>query len=117
MDEDVPELMEAMAEKVLAYGFCDELIRNAHCSIIIAYFFQNWFIFIVSTIKNPELVQWISNIIFQLEFVFEDLIPTISNAGEGILRNSAKRSRSRPRVNDWNVTANIIIFELLNIIL
>ncbi|VDK66133.1 unnamed protein product [Onchocerca ochengi] len=47
MDEDVPELMEAMAEK--------------------------------------------------LEFVFEDLIPTISNAGEGILRNSAKRSRSRPR--------------------
>ncbi|KAL3990939.1 hypothetical protein ACH3XW_33865 [Acanthocheilonema viteae] len=47
MDEDVPELMEAMAEK--------------------------------------------------LEFVFEDLTPSVSNAGEGILRNSAKRSRSRPR--------------------
>ncbi|CAG9531445.1 unnamed protein product [Cercopithifilaria johnstoni] len=47
MDEDVPELMEAMAEK--------------------------------------------------LEFVFEDLTPSVSNVGEGILRNSAKRSRSRPR--------------------
>uniref|UniRef100_A0A1I8ELE0 Uncharacterized protein n=1 Tax=Wuchereria bancrofti TaxID=6293 RepID=A0A1I8ELE0_WUCBA len=47
MDEDVPELMEAMAEK--------------------------------------------------LEFVFEDLTPSVSTAGEGILRNSAKRTRSRPR--------------------
>ncbi|KAK6113361.1 hypothetical protein QQG55_51315 [Brugia pahangi] len=47
MDEDVPELMEAMAEK--------------------------------------------------LEFVFEDLTPSVSTAGEGILRNSAKRTRSRSR--------------------
>ncbi|EFO27864.1 hypothetical protein LOAG_00607 [Loa loa] len=47
MDEDVPELMEAMAEK--------------------------------------------------LEFVFEDLTPSVSNAGEGILRNSAKRSHTRRR--------------------
>uniref|UniRef100_A0A0R3RTP7 Protein KAKU4-like n=1 Tax=Elaeophora elaphi TaxID=1147741 RepID=A0A0R3RTP7_9BILA len=47
MDEDVPELMEAMAEK--------------------------------------------------LEFVFEDLTPSVSSACEGILRNSAKRPRSRPR--------------------
>ncbi|VDK68742.1 unnamed protein product [Litomosoides sigmodontis] len=47
MDEDVPALMEAMAEK--------------------------------------------------LEFVFEDLTPSVSNVGEGILRNSGKRSRSRPK--------------------
>ncbi|VIO89645.1 Uncharacterized protein BM_BM8122 [Brugia malayi] len=47
MDEDVPELMEAMAEK--------------------------------------------------LEFVFEDLTPSVSTASEGILRNSAKRTRSRSR--------------------
>lgn len=33
MDEDVPELMEAMAEKVPFYEICSELIYNAHCSV------------------------------------------------------------------------------------
>uniref|UniRef100_A0A915PI36 Uncharacterized protein n=1 Tax=Setaria digitata TaxID=48799 RepID=A0A915PI36_9BILA len=52
---------------------------------------------LLSLVKDEDVPELMEAMAEKLEFVFEDLTPSASGAGEGILRNTAKRARPRVR--------------------